>query len=287
MTGQIIIESLFLAAGIAMVRVYLADETKTWRAIIAALLLTAGIAVAQDDEEWASGVGQCDQVTKGLVSYWGMRNSGTTVFDEVGENNGNATVSPDFVRSAGVVSVGADYTSTNKTINVPSSASLNFGDGSFTISIWFNRRVVGVNVAVISKRTGSNGAGYGMQIRNDNHKIEAWVEGSNGSTTELTSGTAFGSTNTWMHVVFIRDTTADTLSLYVDSDLDAGPTADGTTASISVTNNLEIGSQTPATGPVSKQFRGFIDEVRIYSRAITANEVKQLYRMGKVIYENR
>ena len=32
---------------------------------------------------------------------------------------------------------------------------------------------------------------------------------------------------------------------------------------------------------------GLIDEVRVYNRTLTSDEIKQLYRMGKTIFQNR
>jgi hypothetical protein len=58
-----------------------------------AVILVALLAVAaavRGQSEWDYGIGQKDQCTRGLVAYWAMRNSGTTVYDEHGANNGTA-----------------------------------------------------------------------------------------------------------------------------------------------------------------------------------------------------
>ena len=42
-------------------------------------------------------------------------------------------------------------------------------------------------------------------------------------------------------------------------------------------NNLLIGNN----AGMSRTFDGKLDEVRVYNRALSADEVKQLYRMGQ------
>ena len=61
--------------------------------------------------------------------------------------------------------------------------------------------------------------------------------------------------------------------LYVNGVLKNNIASTGTVAPNGVIN---IGAENTA-----RQFLGKIDEVRVYNRALTADEIKQLYNMGK------
>ena len=83
--------------------------------------------------------------------------------------------------------------------------------------------------------------------------------------------------NTWYHVTGVYNATAQTLDVYVNGVLDNG-TLSGTVPSsqFNSSNNLQIGAFN-----ASGLFRGTIDDVRIYNRALSAQEVKRLYNMGR------
>jgi hypothetical protein len=78
----------------------------------------------------------------------------------------------------------------------------------------------------------------------------------------------------WTHITATVDSAGNYL-LYANGVLVqtvAGYTYQGNSPS-----QLNIG----ATYPGSEQYAGSIDEVRIYNRALSAAEVKQLYLLGK------
>ncbi len=79
--------------------------------------------------------------------------------------------------------------------------------------------------------------------------------------------------NTWHHVCFTKDGTAGTF--YIDG------TSSGTkTAGVSVsygTTDMIVGSDYRGS---SAYFKGLIDDVRVYTRALSASEIKQVYNEG-------
>jgi len=83
------------------------------------------------------------------------------------------------------------------------------------------------------------------------------------------------SLNQWQHVVYTKGV-GDTLKLYVDGNY-IGDTA-GYTDNIGYSGtDFGIGDCTPVTSYPASYFNGTIDEVRIYSKALTAAEVRSLY----------
>ena len=78
----------------------------------------------------------------------------------------------------------------------------------------------------------------------------------------------------WRYVVFTYNRT--TRSLYVDGTLVASQNITTPIPSLP-TDFLRIGSH---TNNVAQQFQGSIDDIRIYNRALSANEIDSLYHLS-------
>ena len=88
----------------------------------------------------------------------------------------------------------------------------------------------------------------------------------------------------WHHMVFVGDSTISAsggLKIYFDGTRPAagltGNTSSVTFSDYTSTRNLYIGAEHTAAG-ANSPLAGLIDNVVIYNRALTANEVHQLYR---------
>ncbi|MFC7173368.1 LamG domain-containing protein [Haloplanus litoreus] len=75
----------------------------------------------------------------------------------------------------------------------------------------------------------------------------------------------------WHHAALVQNTTADEVQVYIDGSLVV--TDSGTGAVNGATGDFGIGVRGDGFG----QFVGDIDDVRIYSRALSASEVQSLY----------
>lgn len=85
--------------------------------------------------------------------------------------------------------------------------------------------------------------------------------------------------NTWVHAVWTH--TGSVLTLYVNGKL-IGSTALG---SLVTTHTVNIGVAIIPPGSLSQYF-GRIDDVRMYNRALSADEANQLYRQGAGLHDN-
>jgi len=88
--------------------------------------------------------------------------------------------------------------------------------------------------------------------------------------------------DTWYHLAgtYDKNLSANNLKIYVDGNLSGQQT---------LTGGLEINSQPLAIGRLyasGRYFNGFIDEVRIYSQALSANEIQQRYAEGLEKHKN-
>jgi hypothetical protein len=80
-------------------------------------------------------------------------------------------------------------------------------------------------------------------------------------------------TNTWYHVAGVYDAAAQTLSIYVNGVLDNGVLSGTVPAAQSdATVNVNIAQRTGMPGTFN--FRGRIDEVHIFNRALAGSEIQ-------------
>ena len=86
----------------------------------------------------------------------------------------------------------------------------------------------------------------------------------------------------WHHLAGVRDTAAMRLELYVDSVLVASKTP-SVFGPINSQVNTVIGQVSPAYP--YEFFSGLIDEVRIYNRALSESEIRELYLFNESAYE--
>ena len=129
-----------------------------------------------------------------------------------------------------------------------------------TISAWI--RTTNTDGQILRWRYDTGGPGAPIEIFgiSDHELVYSKTSAMNDS---ITSSTAVN-TNRWVHVVLVKENT--NAKLYIDGSLD---TEDDVDVSLSGMNELRIG-----TG-----FSGTIDEIRIYNKALTADEVASVYEM--------
>ena len=243
---------------------------------IAAILAAS---TARADMEWQTAVGQRDQVTRGLVAYWAMRNSGTTVYDEYGSYNGTAVNSPTFDTTHAAVGYGASFTggSTNTTRIQVAHNTAHWIGKSGTVSVWvktsdsgaFRRIATKYNFGIPGDDVGAlRGWSLGISVG-----IVQGVIGDSAGANVATPASAHAD-GAWHHIVMTYDGT--NIRLYVDAVLvDTEPC---TKTPTQTTEPLGIGG---SNEPVN-HLAGQIDELRLFNVVLTADEVKQLFRMGAI-----
>jgi len=216
--------------------------------------------------EWAS------YLVTDLVAYYKLdETSGTTAYDSLGNYNGTNTGAT--VNKTGKIGQCYDFENLNSDyINLNNGATL--GDdldltGDFTISAWINLESFAqspyYNIIV------------GKRIDVENYQL-AFRVSSSGKLNLLTNGGVISSTGTlittgsFYHVVVTRDNDGNT-TFYLNGN------SDSSSSSLSISHlntNLYIGR-------AERDFNAFdgkIDEVGIWSRALNATEVSDLYNNG-------
>ena len=200
----------------------------------------------------------------GLVAYYQLERptwNGTTneVLDSSGNNLDGTTVG-NPVATTGKVCNGASMNGSNY-IRINDNPLLDLTN-SLSITAWIKLNALGVDLkSIFSKDTN-----YEFHI-NQNGEVYWWWNTNAGLVRSFTSSPYTISLNTWHHIGVVYSPTRQ--SIYIDGVEVAYRTYTG---EILATNNLplEIGAD---QGIASRVWDGMIDEVRLYDRALSANEV--------------
>jgi hypothetical protein len=208
------------------------------------------------------------------IAYWRLdEGSGVTAADSSGKGNTGSLINGP-VWTAGRSGQGLSLDGVNDYVNVPHAAMLN----AYPLSVvaWFKTATSAGLKGLVNKYAAGSFNGY--QIFFNDGALCAWLfrDGSNyvydGS--ECTMSTAGYNDNQWHQVVFVADVTGG--KLYVDGVQKASQPWTGTAGAGSTLQDLHVGHYPGVTGGAS-HLAGLVDEVRIYDRALSAQEVAQLF----------
>jgi len=203
----------------------------------------------------------------GLVSFWSFNNDNASlVIDETGRNNGTYTEAVSNSTS-GMVGNGVFFDDTNDVITTSNAVMIN-GSSGITISAWVMQGNGADAYDGIVFSRGSSTAIFGLDVGATAGSFSCMAldtQGSNSITYPL---------NTWHHVVETWDVYSNKTRLYVDGALSGETAKTGT--SFNQNTQILIGYDSSS----SRYFRGNIDEVRIYNRSLSAEEILSLYQLG-------
>ena len=216
---------------------------------------------------------------KGCVGAWnpGLGPSGLVLRDQSGfSRHGTLTNGPTFAADQGRYAMNFD--GTDDYVDVGSGIDTN-NITRMTLSAWVRNNVVAANKGIVGWWNGSNGI-----------FIQSQIVGTDGFLF-VSSGTSYGhvdftTINTWTHVVQVYDGTltgdGNRLRAFINGiqrtivfDASSVP------SSTSSTGNGIIGN----VRTLSRYWNGFIDDVRIYNRALSPNEIRTLANRRGIAYE--
>lgn len=249
-----------------------------WAGIALVLMAIVGLNFDFASEaKKTTNVSSEDPTAENLVGYWTLDDgSGTTALDSSGNANTlTMTGSPSWV-TGNIGSSALDFSGSGQYLSVadPSSGVLDFVDGSdFTITGWFNRDTAAADHTIVAKKNDqTTSAGYVVWIDNNGSTDYLSAEISDGTDTYSAVGTTNLSTTGWHHFAIVWDD-SNGLYIYLDGKLD-GSTTSSTTSINSLANALafRIGAESDAGVP----FDGKIDDIKVYNRALSVDEVSKL-----------
>ena len=222
-------------------------------------------------------------VSSNLVLYYDPSNpssypgSGTTMTDLTG-NGLNATLS-----NITYTDPALNYNGTSSTSSTSDNSLLEPGSGDWTIEIWINYSVIsGSSRCVMSKTNGGLAADWGYGIRTTSSGA-TYLEVGNG-TTSVTSPSFTVSTNTWYQIVGVwTNVESNSIALYING-VSKGSNSHSFTSVKNTTGALSLGSFNNNIGGFGQWVNGKMGIVRIYSSALTGDQILQNYYSAKRKY---
>jgi glucose/arabinose dehydrogenase/PKD repeat protein len=198
----------------------------------------------------------------GLVAAYGFdQGSGTAVTDSSGTGN-NGSTSGTTWNAAGRFGSALSFNGSSASVTIPDSNSLDLS-GGMTLEAWVNPSSAGGPWRTVVFKQTSSGMVYALYSNNGANRPTGQV---NILGEQNALGTALVPANAWTHLATTYD--GATLRLYVNgTQVAAKPQTGNIPAS---TGALRIGGN----AVWAEWFAGLIDEVRIYSRALTAGEIQ-------------
>ncbi len=217
-----------------------------------------------------------NDVLSGLAARWGFdeatSTTATSTYDASGNNN-TGSMSAGATRNAATckVSFCLSFDGSSGTVSVSTSTSINI-TGAITLAAWVKTSATNDYSGIIYKVSGNNG--YQMSF-NTSGAVRANFYNGSGAITPIYSASNVEDNN-WHFVVATYDGT--TAKIYVDTVLGAtAPTGSSYVTAVSDTS-LIIGNDSSAA---SRYYNGLLDDVRVYNRALSANEIQRIYESSR------
>lgn len=210
---------------------------------------------------------QIDALEQGLAGYWKLDDGSGTSATDASTNGNTGTLTNGPTWTTGQIGGAVSFNGANNVL-IGTATTYKFTTEDFTVSAWAKTSVgyvsqgSSVNAIIGRGFTTTNGS-YGLFINNAN-KPTFNIEGNS------VVGNMTIHDGQWHHLVGVR--TGSVSQLWVDGVLAGTGAATNLTSS---TANLGIGADD--SGGI-RFFTGTIDEVRIYNRALSAEEIAKLYK---------
>jgi len=229
-------------------------------------------------------------ITDGLVAYWPLdEGTGTTTADKSGNgNDGTFIGAPGW--DSGKFGGALDFDGIDDVVDCGLAPELNFGTGDFSVSLWVKVSVdPGPDTRHVFQKGDDDFDNWAMEFRdNDGGDIEFEIE--DGTDHKVDTDDPHGTgliDDEWHHIVMMRETVK--LRVYVDGAEDMGVAAEGASnipADYDIDTSLGnafIGANydgSPDRVGGENFFVGLIDDVAVWNRALTAEEVTYLWNNG-------
>lgn len=236
------------------------------RVIIGLVCVLAAQAQAQFGALAAGQMGEAKgDVIDGLVAWWKLDGNAN---DSIGGYNGTIT---DATNAVG--QVGGAYGFNGSSAIISCGSMTNNLDGSFTFAAWCLPATVVYDVrqVMVSERTAALYRAC-LGIFQGRYSFGQY----DGNVNSFVVSTALFEIGVWKHICGVRNTATGKITLYVNGvfDIDAVD-ASGSPGAYSA---LYIGGQ---INQANRYWDGLIDDVRIYNRALSSNEVSTIYNRYK------
>jgi len=239
----------------------------------------------------ASGLGACANPPADMVAWWPLDEDPTTISstEEILYGQNGIVVGSVSPQANEYVGNSMQFVGTGH-VQVPNYSRLNFTTGDLSIDAWIApctalprssqaRGLATIDPIVDKRGLSPSGeiAGYRLYLFNDRLALTLADPFNPGETDFISTGDPIPSC-AWTHVAATVDRDTSVV-LYVNGEVVSQFIPTGKQGSLANGANLLIGRGHPIAGPAAT-FLGAIDEVEIFSRALTQPEVQRIYGAG-------
>jgi hypothetical protein len=215
-----------------------------------------------------------------LAAHWKLDETGGTALDASGNDN-TAILVNEPARAPGRIAGGLALDGKDRYLNVPASPALaKLNEASYTIALWVrpHSRPPGAEAS-------ANDGSYALVMRTGQHEglkygsdqkfaLDHWL--ADGTGVGVTSAGTYPP-GSWYHVAGVVNRADGTLRLYVNGKPDgAVPFPAGTAARDFGSETWKVGIAAPGAPTHRWAADATLDDVRLYSRALTMNDVRIL-----------
>ncbi len=210
-------------------------------------------------------------LTDGLVAHYTFDDNTN---DSAGTNNGTASGGPSYVE--GKVGKALQFDGTNDYITLSNTSAADMTTNNFTVSLWLKTNTTATTQYRLISKRGSDG--YEIYLGSGQNGLAAYCDTTGGGClNDNNLGTASVRDMKWHHAVVVFDRSGN-MTGYVDGNVGSSPSnISAAVGSMTVAQNLMIGQYSNGGGDY---FNGTLDDVRVYNRALSADEIIQLYNQS-------
>jgi hypothetical protein len=221
-----------------------------------------------------------DSTALGMIIYYPL-NNGVGDQSENGRNGTafNLTATTDRKGKANSAYL---FDGSTSYISIPDSPPLRLNNNNFTISIWV--KVMGYDAGkssyIISKKTSAANDGWGTALSGNAAPGNIGINGiayfTPGESNPIAGCTQKLALGTWYMLTVTYDSKSSDMKFYVNGILNF---ITGSIVTPNATTNavMYIGRDNPATTGSGSFFNGALDDIRIYNRALSAEQIRLLY----------
>lgn len=220
-----------------------------------------------------------------LVAYWTFEEGSGTVTKDVTANGRDGTLMGNAAWAEGRRGKGIRFDGANSWIDLKRDPLMDsLQTKSFTLALWFKPE------GVPQGEGDQNNAAYGLLMKPGFHLglaysrwkrvyVNVWL--AERTDVGITSGVD-SPPDQFAHAACVVNRTAGTTELYVNGELQGTNRWKPDSPSFDYEGNpWRIGYAAPGAKVYSWPAKGVIDEPRMYSRALTADEVRRVYEVGR------
>ncbi len=262
------------------------DEIRIYKTALSAAQIKSLYDQGQSDEKntgksQPQGTGNLDS---GLAGYWKLDDgSGTSAADaSTNGNTGTLTNGPTW--TTGQIGGAVSFDGSNDCIDVGTTSQFQFANTSFTVTGWFKSGPSDTG-GVFMAQGGAIGVGgwyVGLQPSTAGQLVGT-IKNTDSQQSSKVQTTGGMNDNQWHHFAVIITTNTSTYTgnnIVIYADGTARPV---TSNSDSTSGGYQIPSVSAKIGTRNNCsdtfFKGSLDEVRVYNRVLSSDEVSNLYRL--------